>query len=226
MNRCFAEFLLIAEFVKHDIEVYKPVHDGCKADLIIVWQGKTIKFQVKTSAQSDEHKIEFGLKKKQPDGSSFNYKTQDIDYFVLYDINKTKFYVIPNNGTSSSITIRYNESRQAGVLAEDNLLSKFLENLINDKPTTKNIRAVRKQNNKIKSNVRFKNSESGFKGVNVNSRGKEYGFFARVYNKKLKINQYLEYGKDPRKLAIVYDEYVEKHYPGIFVTNKQLGLLR
>jgi len=216
MNRCYAEHLIITKFLKRGWEVYTPAHDGCVTDLIVSYQCALIKIQVKTANPRKNDSIRFGLEKCRPDGSKHRYTKAEADYFFLVNIVTDEILVVPNNEDRAGITI--SESTQCNANSSaDYSLQRFFENMEQQGIYS---RPPRKQKEKQPTVV---HSTSGFKGViYFEDKGK---YAARLYNRKRKISKYIKWGDDPKELALEYDRYVENNYPGIFKTNKQLGLL-
>lgn len=105
----------LCKFVELGIPVYIPFGDNEKADLIAEFNGKLNKIQVKTSQKAEDGKMIFDLTSStqhRKNGEKHIYTDNEIDYFVCYNIQRDKIFLIPVNETpSTSITIRYEKSK-------------------------------------------------------------------------------------------------------------------
>lgn len=115
------EVATIKKFVENDIQVYTPVLDNTKVDLIAEFDGKPQRIQVKSSSRYvgvDNGATTFKLVSV---GNIFNhgiatpkrtsYGIDEVDYFALYDCNKDDVYLIKNTeSTPKDITLRYTQS--------------------------------------------------------------------------------------------------------------------
>lgn len=105
------EAQVLAKFESLGISVSVPFGDNLPYDMIIDYEGKLFKIQVKTSSQSKEGVTEFGIKKNRINTQT-NYITyyneNEVDYYALYAINRKEFYLVPfEEAGNSSIKIRY-----------------------------------------------------------------------------------------------------------------------
>jgi len=105
----------LCKFVELGIPVYIPFGDDEKADLIAEFNGKLNKIQVKTSQKAEDGKMIFDLTSStqhRKNGEKHTYTDNEIDYFVCYNIQRDKIFLIPVNETpSTNITIRYEKSK-------------------------------------------------------------------------------------------------------------------
>lgn len=105
----------LCKFVELGIPVYIPFGDNEKADLIAEFNGKLNKIQVKTSQKAEDGKMIFDLTSStqhRKNGEKHIYTDNEIDYFVCYNIQRDKIFLIPVNKTpSTKITIRYEKSK-------------------------------------------------------------------------------------------------------------------
>jgi len=101
----------LAKFVELGIPVYIPFGDNEKADLIAEFNGKLNKIQVKTSCKAKNGVMIFDLTSStlhRKHGIKHIYTTNEIDYFVCYNIERDKLFLIPiEAATKSAIAIRY-----------------------------------------------------------------------------------------------------------------------
>lgn len=112
------EVATIKKFVENDIQVYTPVLDNTKVDLIADFDGKPQRIQVKSSSQCvgvDNGATRFKLVSV---GNVFNHGTatpkhtsygiDEVDYFALYDCNEDEVYLIKNReDLKREITLRH-----------------------------------------------------------------------------------------------------------------------
>lgn len=105
----------LCKFVELGIPVYIPFGDNEKADLIAEFNGKLNKIQVKTSQKAEDGKMIFDLTSStqhRKNGEKHIYTDDEIDYFVCYNIQRDKIFLIPVNETPNTrITIRYEKSK-------------------------------------------------------------------------------------------------------------------
>ena len=117
-NGTIAELSFMADCLKNDIHIYKPiVDDGC--DFITLKKNKTIKIQVKSSSSLSANRkgYSFGITNRVHDKGRYS----NIDYFAFHilplgltyvmpssKINKTKITIYPN-----SIKCKYNQYLRA-----------------------------------------------------------------------------------------------------------------
>jgi hypothetical protein len=124
----------LCKFVELGIPVYIPFGDNEKADLIAEFNGKLNKIQVKTSQKAEDGKMIFDLTSStqhRKNGEKHIYTDNEIDYFVCYNIQRDKIFLIPVNETPSTrITIRYEKSKNNQIqnikLEQDYLIDNVL----------------------------------------------------------------------------------------------------
>ena len=125
----------LCKFVELGIPVYIPFGDNEKADLIAEFNGKLNKIQIKTSIKAENGVMKFDLTSStvhRNNGEKHIYTKEEIDYFICYNIERDKLFLIPVEQTgNTAITIRYEKSRNnqtKGIrFEEDYLLEKFLQ---------------------------------------------------------------------------------------------------
>lgn len=88
------EAIALQEFVKKGISVYIPFGENEKADLIADFDGKLNKIQVKTSQKIEDGKIIWRITSNCTSGVH-KYTKQEVDYFVLYNIESDLLLIIP-----------------------------------------------------------------------------------------------------------------------------------
>ena len=80
------------------IPVYIPFGDNERADLIAEFNGKLQKIQVKTSEKCEDGKVTFSLVSStihRKNGVKHVYTKDEIDYFVLYNIETHMLLLVP-----------------------------------------------------------------------------------------------------------------------------------
>ena len=119
----------IYQFIKFGIPVYIPFGDNEKADLIAEFNGKLNKIQVKTSQKAENGKMIFDLTSStshRKNGIKHSYNKEEIDFFVCYNIERDKLFLIPiEQAPKSAITIRYEYPKNnqiKGIQFENDLL--------------------------------------------------------------------------------------------------------
>ena len=128
----------LCKFVEKGIPVYVPFGDNEKSDLIADFGGKLNRIQVKTSIKAEDGKMMFSLVSStvhRQNGVKHIYTNEEIDYFVCYNIQRDKLFIVDvNDAPSSQITIRYTKPKNgqmSGIkLEEDYLLDTFLDKLL------------------------------------------------------------------------------------------------
>ena len=109
------EAKVLCKFVELGISVYLPFGVNERSDLIAEFNGKLNRIQVKTSIKAEDGKMIFDLTSStqhRKNGEKHIYTDNEIDYFVCYNIQRDKIFLIPVNETpSTSITIRYEKSK-------------------------------------------------------------------------------------------------------------------
>lgn len=112
------EVTTIKKFIENGIQVYTPILDNTKVDLVAEFDGKLQRVQVKSSSQCvgvDNGATRFKLLSV---GNTFNhgiaiskhtpYELDEVDYFALYDCNEDNVYLIKNKeGLQKDITLRH-----------------------------------------------------------------------------------------------------------------------
>lgn len=92
------EAIALAGFVQMQIPVYIPFGDNERADLIAEFNGKLQKIQVKTSEKCEDGKVTFSLVSStihRKNGVKHVYTKDEIDYFVLYNIETHMLLLVP-----------------------------------------------------------------------------------------------------------------------------------
>lgn len=97
------------------IPVYLPFGDNEKSDMIADFNGKLNKIQVKTSVDAKNGNMVFSLVSSyshRGKGENYKYSSDDIDYFVLYNIKWDKLFLVSiDEAPKTAITIRYEKSK-------------------------------------------------------------------------------------------------------------------
>ena len=128
------EVKALAAFTELGIPVYLPFGDNEKEDMIAKFNGRLNRIQVKTSIKAKDGKMKFDITsntKLKGKNSKYVYTSEDIDYFVFYNIEREKIFLVDVNETASTgVTIRYDapkNNQTKGVKYEKDYL---LENVI------------------------------------------------------------------------------------------------
>ena len=108
------EAIAIAEFTKAGAIVSKPLSDNARYDLIIEWNNKLYKVQVKTTQSSNENtKMIFATKTTnytKGHWKSTAYESGEVDLFFLYCLENNWFglWNVTNlKEIKSSLTLRF-----------------------------------------------------------------------------------------------------------------------
>lgn len=111
------EVKALAKFVELGIPVYLPFGDNEKADLVADFNGKLNRIQIKTSLKAEDGKMLFSIVSStvhRKNGVKHIYDNSEIDYFVLYNIERDALFLISINEPDlpkENITIRYTEPK-------------------------------------------------------------------------------------------------------------------
>ena len=127
----------LCKFIEKGIPVYIPFGDNEKSDLVVDFNGQLKRIQVKTSIKAEDGKMMFSLVSStshRQNGVKHIYTNEEIDYFVCYNIERDKLFIIDvDDAPNSQITIRYikpkNGQTQGIKMEEDYLLDNFLNKL-------------------------------------------------------------------------------------------------
>lgn len=85
---------IISKFLKLEANIFTEFGDLSRIDLIIEYQKKLIRIQVKF-VQSDGSKAILTLRKSGPNGYDYKYSEEDLDFFALYDATTNRCALIP-----------------------------------------------------------------------------------------------------------------------------------
>ena len=81
------EQVLITEFIKHGIDVLLPIGDNQPYDIVILYNGRFMKVQVKTTENIKDGKMVFSTNITNPHKKTCRkYINEEIDLFGLYCI--------------------------------------------------------------------------------------------------------------------------------------------
>lgn len=122
------EAKVLCKFVELGVPVYLPFGDNERSDLIAEFNGKLNRIQVKTSVKAEDGKMIFDLTSStvhRSNGVKHKYTIDEVDYFACYNIARDKIFLIPVSEPRTTITIRYEKSKNgqtAGVHYEDEYL--------------------------------------------------------------------------------------------------------
>ena len=105
------EAKVLAKFVELGVPVYLPFGDNEKADMVVEFNNKLNKIQVKTSVKAEDGKMIFDLTSStshRKNGVKHIYTKNEIDYFACYNIARDKtFLVSVDEAPNTALTIRY-----------------------------------------------------------------------------------------------------------------------
>ena len=133
------EAIVLAEFVKNNIQVAIPFGDNARYDLIAEFNGKLNRIQVKYCNQQITENNSIAC----PCASSTNHTTNkhyntyenDVDYFCFYIVEWNEILIVPIEeiGTKKAITFRQDPHKNNQIkginLVENYRLIDFLKNL-------------------------------------------------------------------------------------------------
>lgn len=125
----------LSKFVELGVPVYIPFGDNETADLIADFNGKLNKIQIKTTIKADNGKMEFNtassMSKSHIGDTVHKYTETEVDYFVFYNIERDKIFLVPFKDVGSrGFTIRYElpkNGQKIGIHLEQDYL---FENII------------------------------------------------------------------------------------------------
>ena len=109
------EVKALSKFIELGVPVYLPFGDNETADLIADFNGKLNKIQVKTSIKAEDGKMTFQVcsaqssTRKNIPSARYIYTKNEVDYFVLYNIERDELLLVPFEVIEGKIeiTIRY-----------------------------------------------------------------------------------------------------------------------
>ena len=87
----------LCKFIEKGIPVYIPFGDNEKSDLVVDFNGQLKRIQVKTSIKAEDGKMMFSLVSStshRQNGVKHIYTNEEIDYFVCYNIERDKLFII------------------------------------------------------------------------------------------------------------------------------------
>lgn len=109
------EVKALSKFVELGLPVYLPFGDTEKCDLIVEFNGKLNRIQVKTSVKSENGVMKFSLNScslHRSKGFKHFYNKLEVDYFVLYNISRDSLMMINIEDVGNdAVTIRYLEPK-------------------------------------------------------------------------------------------------------------------
>lgn len=100
------EQVLIAEFLKNEIDVLVPVGDNLPYDVVINKGGKFLKVQIKTTEKISDGKMIFSTNISNPyTKKTRKYNKDEIDLFAVYCMENNYIGLIPIEECSAKDTI-------------------------------------------------------------------------------------------------------------------------
>ena len=123
------EAKVLSKFIELGFPVYIPFGDNEKADLVVEFNGKLNKIQIKTSVDAKNGNITFDLTSStahRKNGMRHKYTIDEVDYFALYNLSRDKIYLLKVPETPiTTIRFRYEclkNGQTYGVHFEDDYL--------------------------------------------------------------------------------------------------------
>lgn len=105
------EHIAIVQLLEFGLSVSRPLGDNDRYDLIIDKDNILYKAQVKSSIGSTDS-VQFYLSSSQAHRgkSRTRYSRDEVDLFILVDINTRQVFILHNDTERSTIIIRYTQS--------------------------------------------------------------------------------------------------------------------
>ena len=123
------EAKVLSKFIELGFPVYIPFGDNEKADLVVEFNGKLNKVQVKTSIDAKNGNVIFDLTSStahRKNGMRHKYTIDEVDYFALNNLCRDKIYLLKVTETPiDTIRFRYEypkNGQTCGVHFEDDYL--------------------------------------------------------------------------------------------------------
>ena len=115
------EAIVVAEFLKRGVPVYRPMVDT-GADLVVDINGSLQRVQVKSSA-STRRSVCFHLGRRNPNRGSgescwLKYDNGSVDWYALCCIGHGYTALVPAGATCKTITFPGREEQEIGVVIE------------------------------------------------------------------------------------------------------------
>jgi len=128
------EVKALCKFVEMGIPCYIPYGDNEKSDLIAEFNGGLKRIQIKTSYKCGNEKIIFSINSSSyhRGGTNHFYTKEEVDYFVLYNIESDKIFLVPIERcfANNQFTIRLKKAKN-GQIKNINFYEDFsFENMI------------------------------------------------------------------------------------------------
>ena len=115
MNRkqygTYAEYLTVTKLISYGYDVFVPIGDNSKVDLICIVDNIPIKIQVKSQIKSKDPSIASFLTESKACQTKHKhtYSVTEVDCFIFVDIGKNEFFILKNNtNLPKSFKVRYN----------------------------------------------------------------------------------------------------------------------
>jgi hypothetical protein len=90
------EHLIAIKFLLEEFDVFWPFMNNHKTDLLVFWNQKPIRIQVKSGTyESSSKRFRVSLTTKDKDRNHIKYDSRDVDYFVVKCNGMDEYYVIP-----------------------------------------------------------------------------------------------------------------------------------
>lgn len=103
-NGEWAEMQFVADAMRYGFEVFKPVGDSTAADVILIWDGRPIKIQVKSTFTNLNGKSKWNIGKGWQ--TKKRYTDHDVDFLALYDGNIDRWRFVRPSETNGQKTFR------------------------------------------------------------------------------------------------------------------------
>lgn len=106
-NGEWAEMQFVADAMRHGFEVFKPVGDSTAADVILIWENRTITIQVKATFTDLNGKSKWNIGKGSE--AKKRYTDDDVDFMALYDGTIKKWRFVRPSQTNGQKTYRVHQ---------------------------------------------------------------------------------------------------------------------
>lgn len=126
----------LLEFAKRGLSVYLPFGNNEKSDLIVEFNGKLNKIQIKTSNRIENGVMIFNLYSV-VNGVKCYYKEDDVDYFIFYHIDRDLLFMgTLKDSSKTEFRIRFEPTKNGQThnvkLEKDFLFDEYFGRLTNE----------------------------------------------------------------------------------------------
>lgn len=118
MNRkqygTYAEYLVVVRLLSFGFEVFTPIGDNSKVDLICLVDNFPLKIQVKSQIRSKDPNTAIFMTESRAcqTKNRHGYSVSEVDCFIFVDISKSKLFIIKNKEKiNKTFKIRYTKTK-------------------------------------------------------------------------------------------------------------------